>query len=174
MRKSSTRFIVMSITTFLLLNSVSYPMGQYPRVERENSVDLAGTYTVIFHGGTYSNDPAAVAILDVEGDAYTFEPFTSEYNYQIKKGMPAEAALRESRLFVSNHTDFFRSQLQRISDEKGSIIGYEIRPLYHTSRFGRHDIIDVHYRIRDKTISLTVDIKRSVRKKLWNRGIVLD
>jgi hypothetical protein len=170
MRKLGMTFLVISITTFLFLNSATYPMGQYPRVEREDSVDLRGTYTVIFYGGTYSNDPATITILDVEGDDYDFEPFTSEYNYQIKKGIPAELALKESQWFVSRHTDFYTSRLQRITNEKDKIIGYELRPLYHSRRFGRHDILDVYYRMRDKTVSVTVDIKRTIRRRFWDKG----
>jgi len=172
MKISGMKFMVMSMTTLLFLYGIAYSMSQYPRAEREERVDLTGTYTVIFHGGTYSNDPAAVAILDIEGDEYTIKPFTSEYNYRIKKGMPAEAALKESRLFISSHTDFFRSELQRIIDEKGEIIGYEVKPLYNILRFGMHDILDVHYRIKDKTVSVTVDIKRNLKRRFWDREFV--
>jgi hypothetical protein len=171
MSKSGMKFQVMSIVAVLLLCSVTiaYAMGQYPGVVREEQPKLTGTFTVIFYGGTYSNDPVTVAILDVEGDDYTIEPYTSEYNYQIKKDVPAEQALKESELFVSRHSDFYKSQIKRITDEKGRIIGYEVRPLYHTWRFGRRDILNVRYWIKDRTVFVTVDMKRAIRNRILQR-----
>jgi hypothetical protein len=92
MRISEMKFMVMIMTTLLFLYGSAYPMSQYPRVQRGERVDLTGTYSVIFHGGTYSNDPATVAILDIEGDEYTITPFTSEYNYEINKRDSLNAA----------------------------------------------------------------------------------
>jgi hypothetical protein len=169
MRKFGVRILVMSITTFLFMSSVSYPMGQYPKVEREDQEDLKGTYTVIFYGGTYSNDPETVALLDVEDDEYTFEPFTSEYNYQIKKGIPAELALKESRWFVGRHSDYFTSSLKRVIDSKGSIIGYELKPLFYKLRFGYLDILDVSYWFKDDKVLVSVDLKRKVKER-FNRN----
>jgi hypothetical protein len=169
MSKRGMRFPVMSITAVLLLCGISYSMGHYPRLERENRADLTGTFRVIFYGGTYSDDPAAIAILDVEGDGYDFKPFTSEYNYQIKNGVPAELALKVSQSFVSRHSDFFASQLKRITVENDRIIGYEVRPLYHTLRFGRHDILDVRYWMSGKTVFVTVDIRRDFKNRLLDK-----
>jgi hypothetical protein len=169
MSKFGMKFPLIGIMAILLLYGVSYSMGHYPAVERENRADLTGTFTVIFYGGTYSNDPAAIAILDVEGDDYDFEPYTSEYNYQIKNGVPAGLALKESRSFVSQRSDFFTSQLKRITGENGTIIGYELRPLYHSMRFGRHDILDVRYWLSEKTVFVTVDIKRDTRNRLLDK-----
>jgi hypothetical protein len=87
--------------------------------------------------------------------------------------MPLLPALRESRLFISSHTDFIRSELKRIIDEKGEIIGYEIKPLYNILRFGMHDILDVHYRIKDKTVSVTVDVKRNLKIRFRDKELAV-
>lgn len=161
----------MSIIMSVFLYGTSWSMGNYPRIEKGSRDDLTGTYTVIYYGGTYLNDPVSVAILDVEGDEYTLEPFDSGYNYVIMNKVSAETALKESKSFVANHSDFYKSSLKRISDDAGHIIGYEVKPLYHITRFGRHDILDVNYWVRDKAVSFTVDIKRNVRRKFRNRDI---
>jgi len=155
-----------ALMVFMLLCSSSYPMGQYPRTEKEDDVDRKATYTVIFYGGTYLDDPATVAFLDVEGDAYTIEPYESEYKSEIKKGLSAETALEESGKFISGHSDFYRPELKRISDENGIVIGYELRPLFHIQRFGRNDILDIRYRIKDKKVFVTVDLKRDMKRRL--------
>jgi hypothetical protein len=163
----------MAISFFLFCNS-SFSMGKYPSVEVQKDRELQGVFTVIFFGGTYQNDPKTAVIFDIEGDEYTFKPYASKYNYQMNEGIPAELALKESEWFIGRHTDYFTSSFKRVLDNKGSIIGYELKPLFHTRRFGYHDILNVSYWYKGDEVLVSVDVKRKVRKRSFRRNFGIE
>jgi hypothetical protein len=105
-------------------------------------------------------DYGGVAIIDVEGDDYTFEILASRYNYSVKKNVTADQAMDEAAQFIAT----WSKEMRIILDDSGTIIGYEIRPLFQISRFGRADIFNTTYRPAGNTIIVTVDLKRNVRK----------
>jgi len=53
----------------------------------------------------------------------------------------------------------------RILDDKAQVIGYEVRPLYDSNRFGASDILDVDYTLIDRKVAVAVDIKSSIKKR---------
>jgi hypothetical protein len=164
-RKTSLFFVllILSIVNF------SCAPGQYLKTMRTSDSALSGMFTVIHYGYNYSNDPLSLAILDLEGDQYTFEMYANEYEYVSNKGVPAEKALQNSLFFISQHSYYFSSQLSRILDDNGQIVGYELRPLYHVQLFGINDILDVDYRIIENRIIVSADLKRSIEKSFLYR-----
>lgn len=111
--------------------------------------EIMGTFSLILYGGRFSDDVETIAILDLEGDGYTLEPFAPDFDFRIKKGVSAKEALEQAQKFVSFHHAFWRSQLSRITDNNGNTIGYEIRPLYMPFYFGVSDIFDVYYWLKE-------------------------
>lgn len=140
--------ILMSLMIFSASVSLAHAT-RYLKTEEAKEIEVAGTFTLILYGGGHINDLETLAILDKEEDQYEFEPYAPEFDYKVKKGVPAGEALNESRKFVGFHNAFWRSQLNKILDEKGNTIGYEVRPLYRPFVYGRDDLLEVYYRIKD-------------------------
>jgi len=146
--------------------SVSFALEKPLKTEESKAVDITGIFTLILYGGRFSDDIETIAILDYEGDQYPFEPYAPEFDYKIKKKIPAKEALAESEKFVSFHNTFHRSQLSRIIDNKGSTIGYEVRPLYQPFVYGVSDVLEVNYWLKENnkvkvTIRLTPSVERT-------------
>jgi hypothetical protein len=140
------------MSLLLLLTTVSLSHAKYLKTEEIKAEEVTGSFTLILYGGRHSNDLETIAILDKEGDQYEFEPYAPEFDYQVKKGVNAGDALNEANKFVSFHNAFWRSQLSRILDEKGNTIGYELRPLYRPFVYGRDNLLEVYYKIKDNKV----------------------
>jgi hypothetical protein len=164
MRNSMKTFIVILLFALFYLAKDSFAVAKFLKTEEAKSDEVTGTYTLILYGGRYINDLETVAFLDKEGDQYEFEPYAPEFDYKVKKGLPAEEALREAKKFVSFHNAFWRSQLSRILDEKGNVIGYELRPLYYPFVYGRDDLLEIYYRIKDSKVIIEIRLVPDIFK----------
>ena len=143
----------------ILIISTNLGRGKLLKTVPAEIAYITDTFTLIFYGAGLSNDVETVAILDKEGDQYTFEPFAPKFKYIVKRGLPAREALEEAGKFISWHNSFHRSQLRGIIDEDGKILGYELRPLYLPLAFGTDDIIDIDYRMKADKIAVTIRLK---------------
>jgi hypothetical protein len=167
-KEISWKRLGMSLPVWLLL--LSFPFlqacmsGTALRTDAAKGGDMQGSYTVIFYGGNFSDDLETVAFLDKEGDGYVIEPFAPDFAYKIKKGLPADEALHEADAFIRWHSAFHKEQFSSIMDEKGIIMGYELRPLYLPITYGTDDVLDINYRLqRDKVIAY-VRLKPALEK----------
>jgi len=149
--KKPMKTLMFTLFPFLLLLACvsSADAARYLKTVEAKDQEVTGTFTLILYGGRHINDLETLVILDKEGDRYEFEPYAPEYDYKVKKGVTAGDALSEAKKFVSFHNAFWRSQLSKILDEKGNIIGFELRPLYHPFVYGRDDLLEVYYRVKD-------------------------
>jgi hypothetical protein len=141
--------IITFTVLLLVIASVSFAQAEYLKTEEVKAEEITGTFTLILYGARFSTDLETIALLDKEGDGYDVEPYAPEFDYKVKKGVPGADALREARKFVNFHNAFWRSQLSKILDEKGNTIGYEVRPLYLPFIYGRSDLLDVNYDIKN-------------------------
>lgn len=151
---------------FLCINSCvpSVYLNTIPVDPRE----IEGTYALILYGGRHSSDIENVAILDKEGDQYTFMVYAPEFDYKVKKHVPAKEAFAEAGAFVRFHHAFWKAQLRGIVDPSGMLIGYEVRPLYSPLDFGYPDVLEVDYLIRENTVTVRIDLKRELRRRLFD------
>jgi hypothetical protein len=146
-----------TLILFSLLTSVfSCAYEQYLRTDRAGPEELAGTYTLLLYGARHSDDVANVAILDKEGDTYTFEIYAPEYDYSVKTGMSAKEALEKAQAHVRYYHDFSRSRLRKIIDKAGSTVAYELRPLYHAVHLGQSDVLYINYIVKDNKVITTI------------------
>ncbi len=147
--------------------------GITSNIKREvlkNQTIVPGNYAVIFYGARHSEDLETVALLDYEEDEYTFEPFANEYDYSTHK-YEEKQALTEAIKFVSWYPSYWRTRLSRITDENGRLLGYELRPLYHSiSTYGYSDVLNVFYKLKDKKVVISVSLKRDVEKAIEGDG----
>jgi hypothetical protein len=158
MQKTKIIFKITVIVLSVLVACVSFAHAKYLRTLEAKDDEVSGSFTLILYGGRHVNDLETIAILDREGDQYEFEPYAPEFDYKVKKGLPAGDALNEAKQFVSFHNAFWRSQLSKILDDKGNIIGYEVRPLYRPFVYGRDDLLEVHYRIKDGKVIVYISL----------------
>jgi hypothetical protein len=158
--------LTLSIGSPDLTKSLSFAFEKPLRTESAEAFAMNGSFTLILYGARFPDDIETIVIFDIEGDKYNFEPFAPDFDYKIKKGVQAKEALAEAQKFVSFHNSFWRSQFSRILDPKGNIIGYELRPLYNNFVYGRSDVMDVYYWLKEGgkikvTIRLDPEIERA-------------
>jgi hypothetical protein len=110
-----------------------------------DSSEVKGTFTVILLGGAHTDDLETVAFLDKEGDQYILEPFAPDFDYKVIKGLSPEEALRETEKFVRFHPSFWKILLNKIIGPEGTIIGFEMKPLYIPFIYGTSDALDIYY-----------------------------
>jgi hypothetical protein len=149
MKKTINTIMISLMSLLLLLTTVSLAHAKYLKTEEVKAEEVTGSFTLILYGGRHSNDLETIVILDKEGDQYEFEPYAPEFDYKMKKGVSAGDALNEAKRFVSFHNAFWRTQLSRILDEKGNVIGYEVRPLYRSFVYSRDNLLEVYYKVKD-------------------------
>jgi len=139
--------------------------------EVARSEEVSGVFTLILWGNRFLDDLETVAFLDFEGDQYTFEPYAPDFDFTIKKGVPAKEALKRAEEFVSQNSDFQNSQVFRILDQSGVVIGYEMHPFYRPLRYGHSDVIDVQYWIDNKTVKVKVRLKPWIERMRFDGGV---
>ncbi len=164
---NKNKWFAIELLTALLLIFTFSCANYYLRTERIEDIKETGDVSLILYGHTYSTDPETLAVIDPEGDEYTFTPYASEYKYKVIHGLSPAKAIQDANFFVKGHPYASGSIMKRILNEQGTVIGYEIRPLYHFIHYGLSDILDVSYRIRENKVSFFVDIKRSIQKRLF-------
>lgn len=128
---------------------------------------ITGTYTLLLYGCHYPDDAANVAFLVSDSSKYPFEIYDLDTSYKTKKGVPAQEALREADSFLRcTSYRLWQTQLQRIPDDSGGTVGYEVRPLYLPYEFGQPDILRISYSLRDGKvrtyIKLDPDVERAI------------
>ncbi|KPK00796.1 MAG: hypothetical protein AMK71_07890 [Nitrospira bacterium SG8_35_4] len=146
-----------AILIMLILLSMSCASIKYLKTETVKEANISGTVTLYFYEEFYYG---GVAIIDVEGDDYTFEILASQYNYSVKNNLTADQAMDEAAKFIAT----WNKQMKIILDDSGTIIGYEIRPLFQISRHGTSDIFDIKYIPSGDKIRVAVDLKSNVKK----------
>ena len=169
--KKSFKSRTASLVMLVLFTAVfSCAGGRYLKTELATAPEITGTYTLILHGGRYSSDIENLAILDREGDRYTFEVYAPEFDYRVKRGVPAREALEEAERFVGFHHSFRSSQLRKILDSEGNAIGYEVRPIYSPADFPFPDIFDVSYLIEGNKVVVRIRLIPEVERRFFDGG----
>ncbi len=138
---------------------------RYLTTVRARPEEMAGTYDLFLYGHRYSDDFKNIAFLIPQGGRYVFELYAAEFDYNLKKGIPADAAFREAEGFVKFHSSFQRSQLSKVLDYEGRVVGYELRPIYSVLDFSYGDVLEVHYIIKDGKVIASVDVKPEMGEK---------
>jgi hypothetical protein len=150
----------------------AFALSENLRTEEIREGDVKGVFTLILYGARDINDIEALAILDIEGDKYTLEPYASAFDYKVKKDLSEKAALNEAYKFIGYHNAFLCPEVSKIISSKGDTIGYEVRPLYIPFVFGRSDVLEVAYSLKGDTVKVTIRITPSIERALPERTIV--
>lgn len=140
--------------------------GKNLRAVETDRIDETATYTLILYGGRYLQDLANVALLDREGDGYTFEVYAPAFDYKVIKGLTAKEALSAAQKHVARHYAFWRSFLSRIPGPGGETLGYEISPRYYPYETGPPDVLDISYQLLGNKVVVRIQMKPDVERRL--------
>ncbi len=143
--------------------------GQYLKTSAAIPSEVAGNYTLILYGCNYSSDIENAAILVREDTSYSFDVYAPEFDYRVKKHIPAKEALKEAEDFVRCHYAFWRARISSILSPEGDDLGYEVRPLYSTLEFGYPDVLDIDYAIDNTKVTVRISLKRELRRSFIDR-----
>src|SRR5271169_1811926 len=166
--RGKLKWIVLSFFT-LAIAMVSSGCAPYQEIRTQDASEkeVAGTYSLILYGGLHGNDLESVAILNKEDAPYEIVPYAPEFEYLIIKHVPAKEALAKAYKFVSFNPYYSRTQVARIIDSSGTLLGYEFRPLYQPFAYGYYDVLYIDYWKKDNRVfvkmHLIYDVERRVR-----------
>ena len=167
--RASVYTVLVAAASLMALSCAGVKVLHTERLKDASGV--TGTYTLILYGSNHSNDLETVAVLDREGDAYDIEPYAPDWRYERVKGVGADEALERARAQVNFHPSFMRTYLKRIIGPDGSVIGYEVRPMYFLLSYGELDVIDVWYVPKDGgKVRMYVRLKDRVDIRLHGGG----
>jgi len=161
-------FLVAAIILIIIVGLVVLSGNRYLKTEAANPAEVQGQFKLMLYGSSSRNDLANVAILDKEGDPYSFEIDAPDFSFTVQAGLSAEQALREAERFVRRNIHFERSRLHSILGPAGRGIGYELRPLYSIPTFGREDILNVRYSIKDRKIVVHIELDPEIERQSTN------
>lgn len=131
----------------------------------EENADIMGLFTAIFYGRHYAEEADAVVIMDLEGDEYTFMPIGRTMDFETLKSITAFEAFYESEPFFSLHAAYSgKTAIRRILSPTGHTIGYEIRPLYMPTYYGKEDVVMPTY-----TMTKEGRVYFKVNLSFWHR-----
>jgi hypothetical protein len=155
-------FFIAAVVVLIIIALISLSGDNHLKTEAANLADVQGKFTLLLYGCSSRNDLANIAILDKEGDPYSFEIFAPDFSYTIKAGLNASEALQEAERFVRCNIQSERSQLRRILSPAGAGIGFELRPIYSIVTFGKDDVLDVRYVIKDRKIVVHIELEPAI------------
>jgi hypothetical protein len=160
MKKGERHMVLLTLSLFIC----SCATAPYLKTEEAKKAELSGSYTLFLYGERFSNDIENLAVLDKEGDPYTFTIYAPEFDFSVRKDLPAKEALAVAERFIRAGYSVQDTQLSEILDPGGRLIGYEVRPLYSVIDYGYRDVLDVNYVLKDHEVTVMIRLRREVRK----------
>jgi hypothetical protein len=157
-------FRLLFLAAALAVLSSSCTLGTRLRKEAAPESEVTATYRLILYGCSHARDLETFAILDKEGDRYTFEPYAPEFNYRVEKDVPAKVAMEEADKFITCGQGYIRPQLSSIVGPGGVTVGYEIKPLYLAFEYSVPDVLETYYFLRGDKIIVTFRVRASARE----------
>ncbi len=161
-------YIVVSVLlASLVLSLGSCAGGKQLRTELAQGSEITGSYTLILFGTRNAYELKTIAFLDREGDGYELVPYAPEYDYKVMNNVPGTEALNKALDYVKWPRDYRSSQVRKILDEQGSVIGYEVRPLYDPLAYGISNVLVVQYWVKEGgKVKVTINLHPTAREYL--------
>jgi len=159
MFRKGAYIIVSFFLASLVLTLGSCAGGKQLRTKLAQDPELTGSYTLILFGTRNAYELKTIAFLDKEGDGYDLVPYAPEYNYKVIKNLPGTEALNKALDYVKWPRDYRSTQVRKILDDQGTVIGYEVRPLYDPFAYGVSNVLVVQYWIQqDGKVKVTINL----------------
>ena len=162
-------FAFLAILILLVLFGLYTLSGdRYLKTEPASPDEVQGKFTLFLYGCRSRDDIENVAILDREEDAYAFEIMAPDFSYTVKKGLSGEEAIREAERFIRCNIEVSGSRLSKVLGPTDALVGFEVMPLYPVIRFGREDVIDVQYTVKERKIAVRFRLDQSIERARTN------
>jgi hypothetical protein len=136
---------------------VSAVAAEELKTKRADISEVQGTFTLLLSGCTSGSDIDNVAILKREDDGRSFDiagPYTGEV--VVKKGLSGMEALAEADKFLGCSAEVDHTQLAKIMDGEGNIVGFEVKPQYGPERYGMPDAFTSRYTIKGDGVTARI------------------
>lgn len=163
--KTLIKIYTLTFAAILLIGCATFTIPSGLKTEEMQDKKISGIFTLLLYGNRFGGDIETITIFDKEGDQYTFDIFAPDFDYRVIKGLSADEAMEVAEGFVSMNINFKRSQMSKIFDPNGNVIGYELRPLYFTVAYGSDDVLDVDYRIKGDKVIVKIQISPFLQQK---------
>lgn len=125
----------------------------------EEGAISTGTYTVILYRGYGYRDLDSAAFLDKEGDGFSLARNGSETGVIRIQNLDGAHAVQEAEQFLGHHADFDYAQIQALTTSDGTLVGYEIRPIFRTTDASGADPLQITYAAAGNRYLFTVDFR---------------
>lgn len=112
----------------------------------------AGTYRIVTYEHAVLNDPVNIAILQKEGTPYDINFADSRFRNDLASGMQADQALSVARNFVESDPSVQNVDLTKIYAPDGTVIGYEMTPVFMPLRYGGLDPFVTNYKVAGNSV----------------------
>ncbi len=159
-------FLFIAVVILLIIvGFIALSGDRYLKTEAADPAEVQGVFTLLLFGSSSPNDMANIAILDKEGDPYSFEIYAPDHSYTVQAGLTAAQALHSAERFVRRNIQSERVRLHKILSPAGSGIGFELRPLYPVATFGKDNILDVRYSIKERKIVVRIELDPEIERQ---------
>jgi hypothetical protein len=133
--------------------------------------EMSGTYALLLYGCHYPSDVKNAAFFVEEGSKYPLEIFDIATSYKTITGLSAQQALVKAEAFLRCSTySVWQTQLSRIPDGSGGIVGYEMRPLYIPYQLGQADVLNISYFLKGGKVITYIRLDSNVESYLESSG----
>jgi hypothetical protein len=149
-------FAVLAAVVFVF-SLVSAAAAEELKTKRADASEVQGTFTLLLSGCNSGSDIDNVAVLKRESDGRSLDiagPYAGEP--VVKKGLSGEAALAEADKFLGCSGDVDHTQIAKIMDADGNILGFEVKPQYGPERYGMPDVFTTRYTLKGDTITARI------------------
>jgi hypothetical protein len=154
--QSMKRFATMT-ATLLFFVGFAVPGWTGMKTDMIKSTDIEpGTYKVITYDRVETNDPVSIVLLQQEGSGQTVK-FTSPGAVNVRAtGLSADEAVRLGQNYIERTPTVQDTELVKVTSE-GSVVGYEMRPVFMPLRYGSSDVVGTNYSVEpNRTLASVV------------------
>jgi hypothetical protein len=136
---------------FVGIVSSASAKGVSTSMDKETNI-MTGTYSVVAYGCNGAADPRAVAFLQRDDAPYRVSIVEPRADVQTVMGLTADEAFRRAEDFVTCNPNAGEVELARITAPDGTLIGYEVSPVYLPLHSGSSDGVETAYRVEGNKV----------------------
>lgn len=155
---------------FVLLIFIILPLNLHGEVllNQCNEGDIKGTFNLIIYSHSFINDPETFIILDKVDDQVKILPYAPDFKYRIIENLKEKEALKIAHeILKSSSVSTIKSS--GIYD-RGSILGYELKPIYFPWVFGILEPVETVYKKEDHSVVIFIRLNPIVERQLYFGG----
>lgn len=154
--QQGVRHMLAFAVALLVIGFASTAAARTAKTDMVSFSDIpSGSYKLVTYEQGTTNDPVMVAILQKEGTPYNLK-FGTRGIVKDLGTLPAEDAIKQAEAFVESSATVRDVEVAEIYGPDGTVLGYEVTPVFMPLRYGSSDVVDTHYDIqtdRNRTLA---------------------